>query len=56
LVHHRAGHRVGPERQPADRIELQLGSGCEHHATHEWRRLGIECDASQVDVVVGRLT
>ena len=52
-VQHRGRDRVGAEGEPADGIEGEVVGEVEHHRADKWRGHGVECDAAQVDVVVG---
>lgn len=52
-VQHRCSNRVGSERKSAYCVEVQIGDQVQHASTHEWRRLRVQSDAPQVDVVVG---
>ena len=52
-VQHRGRDRVGAEREPADRVEVEVVGQVEHDLADQRRRRGVEGDAAQVDVVVG---
>jgi hypothetical protein len=54
-VQHRQRDRVGTQRQAADGVVLQVSGQLEQLRPDQRRRLGVQGDPAQVDVVVGFL-
>ncbi len=51
-VQHGDSDRVSTHREPADRIEVQVGGELQHYPTDQWSSLGFQGDATKVYVIV----
>jgi hypothetical protein len=54
-VHHRGGHRVGAQGEPADRVVGQVRGQVEHDPAGQRGHPPVEQDPAQVDVPAGVL-
>src|SRR5699024_582914 len=54
-VQHRGGHRVRTQRQPADRVELQVRDVVQHDRADQRCGSSVQGHPAQIDVVVGLL-